>query len=245
MIFRITVRDFIHAFGNQQRKPDLGSPRKSWLSWPGAALMCAGRGDRPSYLSGRPRSGGVRSAELSALIGRVVTGVERVRPVELLPMERRRMQLHSVFSAISDPLLAVDGANRITQANPAAADAAACPMKTRLRERRLTDFSGAKRGRRTARRGLEPERARGHVQRRYLSAALRTHPRAGSARRRAARRGADLSTPASPGPDDERLADARRRRRLQYYHRRRPGAARGQGARPASGRRGRAALDPG
>ena len=81
-------------------------------------------------------------AELSALIGRVVTGVERVRPVELLPMERRRMQLHSVFSAISDPLLAVDGANRITQANPAAARCCGLPDENALRERRLTDFLG-------------------------------------------------------------------------------------------------------
>ncbi|MGQ7819115.1 sigma-54-dependent transcriptional regulator [Metapseudomonas furukawaii] len=48
-----------------------------------------------------------------------VQGVQEVTVVDILPGQRRRLQLDALLAAMSDPVLAVDGAGRILLANPA------------------------------------------------------------------------------------------------------------------------------
>ncbi len=57
-----------------------------------------------------------------ALLG--VAGVETVRTVDLLPGERRRMQLDTLLNALGGPVMGVDGAGTVLVANAAAALAA-------------------------------------------------------------------------------------------------------------------------
>lgn len=68
---------------------------------------------------------GSPEAELDALAAALgaVAGVEGVRPVDLMPGERRRMQLDTLLDALEGPVLAVDGAGRVLVANAAAAAA--------------------------------------------------------------------------------------------------------------------------
>lgn len=69
---------------------------------------------------------GLPEAELDALAAALgaVEGVGTVRPVDLLPGARRRMQLDTLVDALGGPVLAVDGAGRVLVANAAAATAA-------------------------------------------------------------------------------------------------------------------------
>ncbi|HRO11153.1 sigma 54-interacting transcriptional regulator [Amaricoccus sp.] len=64
--------------------------------------------------------------DLAALAADLATvaGVETVRTVDLLPGERRRMQLHALLDALGGPVMALDGAGTILVANQAAASAA-------------------------------------------------------------------------------------------------------------------------
>ncbi|BAN48891.1 sigma-54-dependent transcriptional regulator [Metapseudomonas resinovorans] len=48
-----------------------------------------------------------------------VHGVQEVTVVDILPGQRRRLQLDALLAAMSDPVLAVDGEGRILLANPA------------------------------------------------------------------------------------------------------------------------------
>jgi len=48
-----------------------------------------------------------------------VVGVEAVRVVDILPGQRRSLQLDALLAAMADPVLAVDGEGRILLANPA------------------------------------------------------------------------------------------------------------------------------
>ncbi|OEC35718.1 TyrR family helix-turn-helix domain-containing protein [Pseudomonas cuatrocienegasensis] len=48
-----------------------------------------------------------------------VRGVEAVTVVDILPGQRRRLQLDALLAAMSDPVLAVDGEGRVLLANPA------------------------------------------------------------------------------------------------------------------------------
>ncbi len=48
-----------------------------------------------------------------------VRGVEAVTIVDILPGQRRRLQLDALLAAMSDPVLAVDGEGRVLLANPA------------------------------------------------------------------------------------------------------------------------------
>jgi TyrR family helix-turn-helix protein len=48
-----------------------------------------------------------------------VQGVQEVTVVDILPGQRRRLQLDALLAAMSDPVLAVDGDGRILLANPA------------------------------------------------------------------------------------------------------------------------------
>ncbi|MFC5698735.1 sigma-54-dependent transcriptional regulator [Pseudomonas sp. GCM10022186] len=48
-----------------------------------------------------------------------VHGVQAVKVVDILPGQRRRLQLDALLAAMSDPVLAVDGDGRILLANPA------------------------------------------------------------------------------------------------------------------------------
>ena len=48
-----------------------------------------------------------------------VRGVQAVSIVEILPGQRRRLQLDDLLAAMSDPVLAVDGEGRVLLANPA------------------------------------------------------------------------------------------------------------------------------
>lgn len=49
-----------------------------------------------------------------------VEGVRGVRPIDLLPGERRRMQLDTLLDALEGPVMAVDGAGQVLVANAAA-----------------------------------------------------------------------------------------------------------------------------
>ncbi|WP_020593893.1 sigma 54-interacting transcriptional regulator [Kiloniella laminariae] len=49
-----------------------------------------------------------------------VPGVHQIMPIDLLPTERRRLQLHAVLSSLPDPVIAIDTKGDITQANDAA-----------------------------------------------------------------------------------------------------------------------------
>ncbi|GLX16223.1 Fis family transcriptional regulator [Pseudomonas straminea] len=48
-----------------------------------------------------------------------VRGVQAVTVVDILPGQRRRLQLDALLAAMSDPVLAVDGGGRVLLANPA------------------------------------------------------------------------------------------------------------------------------
>jgi len=48
-----------------------------------------------------------------------VRGVQAVKVVDILPGQRRRLQLDALLAAMSDPVLAVDGGGRVLLANPA------------------------------------------------------------------------------------------------------------------------------
>ncbi|NWL76724.1 Fis family transcriptional regulator [Pseudomonas taiwanensis] len=48
-----------------------------------------------------------------------VHGVQEVTVVDILPGQRRRLQLDALLAAMTDPVLAVDGAGRVLLANPA------------------------------------------------------------------------------------------------------------------------------
>ena len=48
-----------------------------------------------------------------------VHGVQAVTVVDILPGQRRRLQLDALLAAMSDPVLAVDGHGRVLLANPA------------------------------------------------------------------------------------------------------------------------------
>ncbi|WP_263138484.1 sigma-54-dependent transcriptional regulator [Pseudomonas sp. RIT-PI-AD] len=48
-----------------------------------------------------------------------VQGVQAVTVVDILPGQRRRLQLDALLAAMADPVLAVDGAGRVLLANPA------------------------------------------------------------------------------------------------------------------------------
>ena len=69
---------------------------------------------------------GVRKRDLARLNKKLrqVPGIERADIIDLLPGERRRMQLHTILEALDVPVLAVDGAGRIIQANRGAVTAA-------------------------------------------------------------------------------------------------------------------------
>ncbi|WPC06118.1 sigma-54-dependent transcriptional regulator [Pseudomonas benzenivorans] len=55
-----------------------------------------------------------------------VHGVQAVTVVDILPGQRRRLQLDALLAAMSDPVLAVDGEGRVLLANPALADLCGC-----------------------------------------------------------------------------------------------------------------------
>ncbi|WP_085909962.1 sigma 54-interacting transcriptional regulator [Kiloniella majae] len=64
----------------------------------------------------------LRKSELEALTAAVksVPGIHEVSPIDLLPTERRRLQLHAVLSSLPEPVIAIDTNGYITQANEAA-----------------------------------------------------------------------------------------------------------------------------
>lgn len=66
-------------------------------------------------------------------------GIEDVKPIDRLPTERRRAQLHATLAALGDPVIAVDANGLIAQANPAAQNIAGSPDAP-LRDRPLADF---------------------------------------------------------------------------------------------------------
>ncbi|MDP2698903.1 sigma-54-dependent transcriptional regulator [Thalassospira sp.] len=65
-------------------------------------------------------------------------GIQNVQPIDHLPTERRRAQLHATLAALGDPVLAVDANGLIAQANPAAQDLAGQGVP--LRDRPLADI---------------------------------------------------------------------------------------------------------
>ncbi|RED52010.1 sigma 54-interacting transcriptional regulator [Aestuariispira insulae] len=79
---------------------------------------------------------GVRKRDLPRLNIKLrqVPGIEQAEEIDLLPGERRRMQLHTILEALDVPVLAVDGTGKIIQANRSAVAAAG------LEEDRLRTF---------------------------------------------------------------------------------------------------------
>ena len=68
---------------------------------------------------------GVDRRNLAALNRRLkkVPGIHGAEPIDLLPGERRRMQLHTILEALELPVLAVDGQGQVIQANRTALEA--------------------------------------------------------------------------------------------------------------------------
>ncbi len=64
----------------------------------------------------------LRKSELETLTAAVksVPGIHEVSAIDLLPTERRRLQLHAVLSSLPEPVIAIDTNGNITQANEAA-----------------------------------------------------------------------------------------------------------------------------
>ncbi|WP_120495287.1 sigma 54-interacting transcriptional regulator [Kiloniella sp. EL199] len=64
----------------------------------------------------------LRKSELEILTTAVksVPGIHEVSAIDLLPTERRRLQLHAVLSSLPEPVIAIDTNGYITQANEAA-----------------------------------------------------------------------------------------------------------------------------
>ncbi|WP_419901933.1 sigma 54-interacting transcriptional regulator [Kiloniella sp.] len=64
----------------------------------------------------------LRKPGLQALADAVKTvrGIHDVSAIDLLPTERRRLQLHTVLSSLPDPVIAIDTQGLITQSNEAA-----------------------------------------------------------------------------------------------------------------------------
>lgn len=85
----------------------------------------------------------LRSADLKGLQAALkdVPGIHGVSEIDMLPGERRRMQLHTVFEALDVPVLAVDGEGVILQANASAGKATDRPVD-RLRGARIADVLG-------------------------------------------------------------------------------------------------------
>ena len=61
-----------------------------------------------------------------------VRGVEAVTVVDILPGQRRSLQLDALLAAMSDPVLAIDGEGRVLLANPALLQFCEQPPEGRL-----------------------------------------------------------------------------------------------------------------
>ncbi|KKJ76924.1 hypothetical protein WH95_10955 [Kiloniella litopenaei] len=80
----------------------------------------------------------LRKSELDTLTAAVKTvpGIHEVIAIDLLPTERRRLQLHAVLSSLPEPVIAIDTNGFITQANEAA-QAITKQTETKLRNASL------------------------------------------------------------------------------------------------------------